>query len=230
MCTFSLSNGLKPDSTRRSKQYCRERFPNSFFTFQQKFFSRKYDTAEIMRYFFIRKQTKLGCKHCCRPPTWHRLWMLLLSVALLLRLLPQFLQRHSASSSSSSHCSPNCTISTARPIVAPCPPSSCPRPTLVLCERLVRPGLQNGVRRKPVFIPRAENENPKICGYNFSQWATYKGAPVLTSPQRRDWVGSDKVGEGQTTLEERQKKVAVFVQFVTVWCDLFPPENPSKSK
>ena len=67
MCTFSLSNGLKPDSTRRSKQYCRERFPNSFLTFQQKFFSRKYDTAEIMRKLFIRKHTKLGCKHCCRP-------------------------------------------------------------------------------------------------------------------------------------------------------------------
>ena len=174
------------------------------------------------------QNTKTRLQALLPPPTWHQLWMLVLSVALL--LLPQFLQRHSASSSSYLYCSPNCTISTARPIVAPCPPSSCPRPTLVLCERLVRPGLQNGVRRKPVFIPRAENENPKICGYNFSQWATYKGAPVLTSPQRRDWVGSDKVGEGQTTLEERQKKVAVFVQFVTVWSDLFPPENPSQSK
>ena len=148
--------------------------------------------------------------------------MLLLSVALL--LLPEFLQRHSASSSSYSHCCPNCTISTARPIVAPCPPPSCRRPTLVLCERLVRPGLQNRVRRKPVFIPRAENENPKICGYNSSQWATYKGAPVLTSPQRRDWVGSDKVGEGQTTLEERPKKLrssSNLSQFDAIY---FPPK------
>ena len=148
--------------------------------------------------------------------------MLLLSVALL--LLPEFLQRHSASSSSYSHCCPNCTISTARPIVAPCPPPSCRRPTLVLCERLVRPGLQNRVRRKPVFIPRAENENPKICGYNFSQWATYKGAPVLTSLQRRDWVGSDKVGKGQTTLEERQKKLWFLFNLSQFDAIYFPPK------
>ena len=198
------------------------------FDFSTKILQQKIRHGRNHEKSFHTKTHKTRLQALLPPPTWHRLWMLVLSVALL--LLPQFLQRHSASSSSYSHCSPNCTISTARPIVAPCPPSSCPRPTLVLCERLVRPGLQNGVRRKPVFIPRAENENPKICGYNFSQWATYKGAPVLTSPQRRDWVGSDKVGEGQTTLEERQKKVAVFVQFVTVWCDLFPPENPSKSK
>ena len=175
-----------------------------------------------MRKLFIRKHTKLGCKHCCWPPTWHQLWMLVLSVAL--RLLPEFLQRHSASSSSYSHCSPNCTISTARPIVAPCPPPSCRRPTLVLCERLVRPGLQNRVRRKPVFIPRAENENPKICGYNFSQWATYKGAPVLTSPQRWDWVGSDKVGKGQTTLEERPKKLRSLSNLSQFGAIYFPPK------
>ena len=83
------------------------------------------------------QNTKTRLQALLPPPTWHRLWMLVLSVALRLLLLPQFLQRHSAPSSSYSHCSPNCTISTARPIVAPCPPSSCRRPTLVLCERLV---------------------------------------------------------------------------------------------
>ena len=58
------------------------------------------------------------------------------------------------------------------PIVPPCPPPSCRRPGVVLCGGLVRPGLGlnlNGVRRKPVFIPRhgglrSKKGTPKSMG------------------------------------------------------------------
>ena len=65
-----------------------------------------------------------------------------------------------------------CTSLPLYPIVPPCPPPSCRRPGVVLCGGLVRPGLGlnlNGVRRKPVFIPRhgglrSKKGTPKSMG------------------------------------------------------------------
>ena len=80
-----------------------------------------------------------------------------------------------------------------------------------------------------IYPARRERE-PQNLWLQLLTMGNLQRSPCPNFPSTKGLSRQWQSGRGSNNFRREAKKVAVFVQFVTVWCDLFPPENPSKSK